>query len=746
MKKLIYSLAIIFIFYSCDESDFVIVDDSGAHAVIISGINSDSIEVKAAVELQSYIQKISGIKIPIRTESESTEGKAIVIGKSEKHQSPTLEKNEIYIQCDKNELLIRGGDPKSTLYAVYVFLEQFLGCRFYAPDYELVPENDEVSIPAESSYRYLPRVTTRTVHSRLFYDNHDFANKRKVTYEGFPGYVPGAGVHTFHRFVPAEKYLKSHPEYFALRNGRRLPTQLCLTNDEVLDIVIHAVDSLFKAYPNSDVISVSQDDNQQYCQCEHCMRINDREESPAGSMIEFVNKVAEKFPDKKISTLAYQYTRKAPKNIKPRENVLITLCSIECDRSGPINEKCTDFAEDLKAWGKLTKNIRIWDYTTQFTNFLAPFPNLHTLQPNIQLFSDNNAKWIFEQHSHQPSELFELRSYLTAKLLWDPDINQELVLNDFLQGYYEDAASDIQEYITTVHDELRKDKDFFLFLYGDPAQGFSSFLRPALLKKYDSLYDHAEMAVQDKPSTLERVRRARLSVDYAILEAARINAPDGYSLTQIDADGNIEIAEDVKDRLSRFKETCIKSDITNLNEMRFSLDEYLDNYEHTISKASQKNIAKGKGVTLLQKPKKYANEDPQVLSDGAFGGASFYANWLGFEGNDLEAIIDLESAENISSISLDFLQVVNHVVFFPTEVSFYSSQNGKTFSLLGKVKNKRPLSRSSKINDIQTFRLEFPVYSARYIKVVAKKMKTAPDWHHAAGLPSWIFTDEILVN
>jgi len=72
--------------------------------------------------------------------------------------------------------------------------------------------------------------------------------------------------------------------------------------------------------------------------------------------------------------------------------------------------------------------------------------------------------------------------------------------------------------------------------------------------------------------------------------------------------------------------------------------------------------------------------------------------------------------------------------------------NGKTFSLLGKVKNKRPLSRSSKINDIQTFRLEFPVYSARYIKVVAKNMKTAPDWHHAAGLPSWIFTDEILVN
>jgi len=746
MKKLIYFLAIIFIFNGCRESDFVIVSNSGSNAVILTGINPDSIEAKAAVELQNYLQKISGVKIPIQSEKEITDGKAIVIGETERFQSPTLVKNEISIKCDKNQLLIRSGEPISTLYAVYVFLEEYLGCRFYAPDYEFVPQSSEISIPVGLDYRYAPPITTRTVHSRLFYDNHDFANKRKVTYEGFPGYVPGAGVHTFHRFVPASKYLSSHPEYYALRNERRLPTQLCLTNDDVLDIVIHAVDSLFKEYPNSDVISVSQDDNQQYCQCEDCMRINDREESPAGSMIEFVNSVAEKFPNKMISTLAYQYTRKAPKNIKPRENVLITLCSIECDRSGPINEKCKDFAEDLKSWGQLTKNIRIWDYTTQFTNFLAPFPNLHTLQPNIQLFKNNNAKWIFEQHSHQPSELFELRSYLTAKLLWNPDIDQELIVNDFLQGYYEEAAPFIQEYITTVHEELRKDKDFFLFLYGDPSQGFTSFLRPELLKKYDSLYDHAEIAVQEKPATLERVHRARLSVDYAILEAARINDPDGYSLIQTNDDGDIEISEDLRNRLSRFRETCIKSNITNLNEMRFSLDEYIENYEHTISKSSQQNIAIGKSVTLLEKPKKYANEDPQVLTDGAFGGASFYANWLGFEGNDLEAIIDLGSSKNISSISMDFLQVVNHVVFFPTEVSFFSSPDGKTYTPLGNLKNERPLSKSSKVNDIQTFRLEFPGSSARYIKVVANNMKTAPDWHHAAGLPSWIFTDEILVN
>jgi hypothetical protein len=122
---------------------------------------------------------------------------------------------------------------------------------------------------------------------------------------------------------------------------------------------------MLEEFPDADVISVSQDDNQQYCECENCRVIDEREGSPSGTMIYFVNKVAEQFPDKMISTLAYQYTRKAPEHIKPAENVLITLCSIECDRSAPIEEKCADFAEDLVAWGKLTDNVRIWDYTTQ---------------------------------------------------------------------------------------------------------------------------------------------------------------------------------------------------------------------------------------------------------------------------------------------------------------------------------------------------------------------------------------------
>ncbi len=745
LNFLLYPL-LIFVILSCTSSDIVIIKNQTSEYSILIPDNADNLEKKAAEELQYYLQRISKVQIPILDNNIDEDGHCIYIGDFEQNQVGHLKPEEIVITVSENDLLIYGGNSKSTLYAVYTFIENFLGCRFYSPEVEFVPVMDKVSIPAVLEYRYSPPITTRTVHSKLYYENHNFADKRKTTYVAFPRYVPDARVHTFHRFMPADEYYASHPEYYALRNGRRITTQLCLTNPDVLRIVTEKVALMLEEFPNEEVISVSQDDNQQYCECENCRAIDEREGSPSGTMIYFVNKVADQFPDKMISTLAYQYTRKAPKHIEPAKNVLITLCSIECDRSAPIDEKCTDFAEDLVAWGKLTDNVRIWDYTTQFTNFLAPFPNIYTLQSNIQLFRNNNAKWIFEQHSHNPSELFELRSYFTAKLLWNPDLDQDSIITDFLNGYYEEAAPYIQNYLTTVHEELEKDPEFFLFLYGDPSQGFQSFLRPELLRQYDAWYAEATEAVAGKPEVLKRVNRARLSVDYAILEAARINDPDAFSMVHVTEEAEKVVPEPLRQRLSRFRQTCQEAEIIYMNEMRFTVEEYLDLYDYALSRAKKANIALGKNVVLLQPPKKYAKEDPQVLTDGALGGASFFANWLGFEGNDMEAVIDLEKEHNIRHISCDFLQVVNHVVFFPLDVNFYISQDGKEYTSLGRVENPRPLTKQSKINDILCFELDFPVTDARYVKIVADNMGPAPLWHHGAGTPSWIFVDEVLIR
>jgi hypothetical protein len=722
------------------ENIKLVANGTSNFEIVVQNYVADSVDSPAKT-LQTYLRKITSATLPIVTISEKNETKKSIFVRVESGINP----HQINVKVQGDDLSISAGSETSLNYAVYEFLEKYLNCKWYAPDVEKIPVSSTIEIPQNTNYSYTPEITTRTVHSRLFYDNPAFAEKQRVTEVSFPYYVPTARVHTFHKFVPEEFYYKSHPEYFALRGDKRLPTQLCLSNTQVYKIVRDSVAAMFQQYPEATVISVSQDDNQQYCTCEFCAATDKAEGSHAGTMIQFVNKIAAEFPDKTISTLAYLYTRKPPKT-KPLQNILITLCSIECDRSGSIEEKCVDFANDLKGWKEITNNIRIWDYTTQFTNFLAPFPNIHTLQPNLQFFRDNNAKWVFEQHSSQPSELFELRSYVTAKLLWNPDLNFQELITEFTDGYYEEAGVYVRNYVELVHNKIQADPDFFLFLYGDPSQAFSSFLNPELLKTYDNYFNKAEKAIATKPAILQRIKVARLSVDYAILEACKENLTPEFSMVLLNEEDQKVINAAVVNRLEGFYKTCNEADITMMNEMKFTVQEYYDNYKKTMEVATQPNKAFGKKVTLLTKPKKYANEDSQVLTDGALGGNSFYANWLGFEGNHLEAIIDLEKTQEIGFMSTAFLQVTNHVVFFPENVSYAYSQDGENFTTVCSIKNDSPLTKMSKINEIKYFNLNFPKVKARYIKITAENMNEPPYWHHAAGTSAWIFADEIIVD
>ena len=727
MKKLYFIISLLF--FSCSENKVSIDIPTLTKYNIISDYSD------VADTLNVYLNKSVGISLEI---SDKQKKRSIILV-----EKTDLNKDFISIDYKDSLITISANNKRNLYYATYDFIEKFLNVNWLSTDFTYYEDLKSINFPKNYSYYFEPPVLTRTVHSKLFYKDSVFADKLKVTNEAFPRYVPSARVHTFHRFLPYEVFYDKNPEYYALRNGKRLPTQLCLTNTDVLKIVKDSVNSFFNKSPNSDVISVSQDDNTQYCQCDKCSKIDNQEGSPAGTMIHFVNAVAESFPNKTISTLAYQYTRKPPK-VKPIENVLITLCSIECNRSVPIELGCKDFSSDLKGWSQLTDNIRIWDYTTQFTNFLAPFPNWGTIKPNINLFVDNNAKWIFEQHSNNDSELFELRSYIMAKLLWNPNLDFQTLLNEFNNKYYGNGGKYISEYVNSMQNQI-DNTSFFLFLYGDPSQGFDSFLSPENLLNYDILFNKALSSVELDSEYYKRILRSKISIDYAVLESYRKNFSDLYQLTKTENDIK-SINPKLIMRLNAFSKTCNDNDITLMNEMGFTVSDYIVNYRKALKTAIKENLASFKDVTLLTVPKKYANEDPKVLTDGALGGNSFYSNWLGFEGNNLNAVVDLGELKEIKSLSMNFLQVTNHIVFFPVQVEFFYSDDNLKWKSLGKVSNKSDLSPKSKVNDIQTFSINAGELKARYIKVIADNMSKAPIWHHGADLPSWIFADELIIE
>ena len=200
--------------------------------------------------------------------------------------------------------------------------------------------------------------------------------------------------------------------------------------------------------PAATIASVSQNDWHGNCQCPNCAAIEKEEGSPAGLMLRFVNAVAAdiepEFPNVAISTLAYQYTRKPPAVTKPRHNVIVQLCSIECSFCKPLaDERNKAFRDDIIGWSKICDRLYIWDYTTNFRHYVMPHPNLRVLGPNVKFFADHNVKGIFEQGAYQSygSEMAELRAWVLAKLLWDPSRDGEKLTNEFIEGYYGPAAT-----------------------------------------------------------------------------------------------------------------------------------------------------------------------------------------------------------------------------------------------------------------------------------------------------------------
>ncbi|MFQ6096843.1 MAG: DUF4838 domain-containing protein, partial [Armatimonadota bacterium] len=383
----------------------------------------------------------------------------------------------------------------------------------------------------------------------------------KISYHHF--------VHTFNSLIPPEQYFDEHPEYFSEINGKRIRdhTQLCLTNPEVIELAKKRVRQWIQERPDATIFSVSQNDWHNYCQCANCTALAEKEGSQAGPLLHFVNAIAEDiekdYPNVIIDTLAYQYTRKPPLHVKPRPNVAVRLCSIECCfvhplATDPYNES---FVDDIKGWAKICNRLHIWDYVINYAHTIMPFANLYVLKPNINFFINNGVTGIYEEACYftKGAEFAELRTYIMAKTLWDPDYDTDKAIDEFLAGYYGAAAKPIREYINLIHEKAAANEDVHVRIYTPPDK--TGYLTPEILARSVQLFDQAEEAVKDDPVRLHRVQVARLPLMYSRIALAGSAAyrDEGDRLVQ---GGGTDVAA----LLERFEKIAREEGITRVRE------------------------------------------------------------------------------------------------------------------------------------------------------------------------------------
>jgi len=733
----------------------LVIADKGAslYRIVLPAASSEY-EKKAAQVLQDYILQISNTALPIITADKSVSPYEILLGQNERlgERGISIDFNELgadgfVIKTDSMRLIIAGGNFKGTLYGVYTFLEKYLGCRMYSPKVKVVPKQDLIAFET-LDLKEIPVIKFRDVHYRVTY-NDEFSEWHKLDHDakgGRPAW--GSWVHTFNSLLSPQIYYKDHPEYFALRDGKRLPTQLCLSNPEVLKIVIQNLRKQVASNPEAKYWSVSQNDNRQYCQCDKCREIDEREGSPSGSIIQFVNQVADQFPDLMISTLAYEYGRKAPQYVRPRKNVNIMLCSIEARRDLPISEApdsaSKSLVKDVQDWGKIASDIIVWDYVIQFTNLVSPFPNLQVLQPNIKFFADNKVTAMFEQgNGDNGGEFAELRSYLIAKLLWNPNENVDTLMNDFLRGYYGAGAGPIRQYIDEMKEALLA-SGRPLRIFGSPNEAAVSYLTPSLIIRYKQLFDQAEQAVASEPEVLERVRTARMPLNFAIMEQSKKNFT-GDNGVFIKSGDQWVVRPEIRSMVDPFVDLCLRTGVTGIKEWGTTPEAYRSAMYRLFYMGRNEHLAFGKKLTVLSPDTLTVPVALQSrLNDGIRGSHDPEYNWLSFSGQNLDVIIDLEKPTKVHHIECAFYQRAFWLSIVPKKVEFFVSDDGKKFDLVSTVDNTLPIDQWDSFQ--RDFIADFMPRDARYVRVVAYTIGNTPGEHPGAGQPARMHVDEIVVE
>ena len=276
---------------------------------------------------------MTGLEIPVLEDSSPANDFEICIGQTNRRETADKLAPDAYsILTEGNTLFINGGKNKGTIYGVIDLLERW-GCRKFSPTEKYIPSYDQLDIPA-LDFTNTPLNSLRIINGHMTADE-EFSDWLRIT--TIPEIAPpGYYVHTFHKLIPREEFFDEHPEYFAWLGNKYSHDQPCPSNEEVRALIIERLGEEMDKRPEFDIWAVSQNDNFTYCQCEKCAAIIEEEGSPAGPIIRLVNEVAAAYPEKTISTLAYQFSRSAPTKTKPADNVLVRLCTIELNRSKPI--------------------------------------------------------------------------------------------------------------------------------------------------------------------------------------------------------------------------------------------------------------------------------------------------------------------------------------------------------------------------------------------------------------------------
>ncbi|TDE06972.1 DUF4838 domain-containing protein [Flavobacterium sandaracinum] len=713
----------------------IIIDNNSEVVNTIQFFNDNA--KPAAIILKKYLDKSFSNPFVIQSYADHSAKKIAQIHLEVTNSKNIKDENSFSIKSDNNTIFLAATNEKLLRYAVYTLLENWGFRKFTATDL-YIPKLKRIVFPKNTTQLHTPSFEYRVILYPDAFDE-DFRDWHKLDWHLDDFSTWG---HSFHTILPPKEYFKTNPEFFALYEGIRRPESICMTNETAVKNVIKKINQIILDNPKASFISVSQNDDAVYCECSKCKSLNENHGGPQGSLYFFMNKIAKHFPKTKIVTLAYQHTYKAPINLKIEPNIYTLFCPIELNRGKSIVKDPTSksFVKIMQDWSKTASHLYLWDYTVQFSNYLSPFPNIHTFSDNYKLFKKNNVKGLFAQgYADVPGDFSELRQYLLAKLLWNTELDIEANTDDFLRGFYGNAATSIKEYLNLLSTN-QENSNRALEIYSGPIQSRNTFLTPEAMDRYDQLLDEASMAVNEDPILYSRIKKLRLTLEYAFFEQSKFYGKEQHGMFNVNENGDKEVKPRLNERVSNFAEACNEFGIYELSEEGLTPDQYYKNWLE-ITKNTATHIGENLAVNLLTPPStEYSGKGSAGLVDGINGHRDYNINWIGWYGNDPEIEIITNNLD-FNQIKIHFLDNQRNWIFLPQKITLLGYKN-KQWNLITEKK----LVALADISEVQSNEITITDDSFRRfekIKLIIQNQENLPSWRKRKNKKPMVMIDEI---
>nr|WP_315240305.1 DUF4838 domain-containing protein [uncultured Flavobacterium sp.] len=704
----------------------------------ISIVSSNDYTKKASILLKTYLDQAFENPIFIqKNKSENVDSSKIIL----EINPESVNKNDSFIiKNDKKNIFLIGSNEKTLRYAIYTLLETW-GFRKYTAKDSFIPKLKEVTFPKNFNKTYTPSFEYRALFYPDCYDEN-FRDWHKLDWQidDF-----GLWAHSFYKLLSAKEYFKKNPAFFALYEGKRNPESLCMTNEAVVKIVSKKMADIISQNTNARFFSISQNDDVVYCECDKCKVLNEKHGGPQGSLYYFLNKIAVQFPKTKITTLAYLHTYQAPKNIKIKPNIYTLFCPIEMNRGKAIQETPgnNDFLNTLHKWSAATDHLYLWDYTVEFTNYLSPFPNFHTFSENYKLYEQNKVKGLFVQgYADIAGDLYELRQYLLAKIIWDTNTDVEAVTNDFLNGFYGNASPFVKKYLDLLIQNQKK-SNRYLNIYTNPIESRNTYLSPEAMDQYDQLISQAEMISKDEPLIARRILKLRLALEYVYFEQAKFYGKEPHGMYQKNGD-SFSVKDNLENRVQDFVKNCSDFGIYELSEDGLSPEEYRTQWNYI----AKNNVTEHLGETLKYKFETQPSPDfnakkERGLNDGIKGYKDINLNWTGWYGENAEISIDCNNVD-FNSLEFQCLEDQRHWIFLPKKIILKGFRNQK-WEVIKEQKNQQ--STENQITNIKEYKflnIKFHVFDK--IKIILIPEQKLPVWRERKNKKPMLMLDEIVLT